>query len=89
MSVPTIRIHVSIPANFVKLMDQAAASRFMSRSDFIRFALMDKLNIQSLTDLRPKPGLGQQDSEPTADQSYRDWMDDELRQILDSYENKG
>lgn len=42
------RIHISLPVQFLKKVDCGAINQLMSRSDFIRLALMEKLNVQSL-----------------------------------------
>ena len=42
------RVHISVPAQFLAKIDHEAINHLMSRSDFIRLALMKKLNVQSL-----------------------------------------
>jgi hypothetical protein len=42
------RIHVILPKDFLKALDQEARNSYLSRSEFIRLALMQKMCVKSL-----------------------------------------
>lgn len=43
-----VRIHLCLPVDFLKKVDDGAKDRYISRSDFIRLALMEKLDAKSM-----------------------------------------
>lgn len=43
-----IRVHISMPLSFVKKIDKEAFKHLMSRSDFVRQALKQKLKADSI-----------------------------------------
>ena len=45
MSVPNVRIHITLPASFLKKVDEEARRRLLTRSVFIRLALMNEMQI--------------------------------------------
>lgn len=44
------RIHLTLPTAFLKDLDEAARNNLMSRSDYIRMALMEKMNRRNLVE---------------------------------------
>lgn len=53
MQQPIIRLTISLPEPFLRMVDKAALNHGQSRSAFIRLALLDKLEVQSVYDPRP------------------------------------
>lgn len=47
-SVAMVKVHVSLPVEFLQDLDERAAALWMSRSSYIRLALMEKMQRQSL-----------------------------------------
>ncbi len=72
MDVSMTRINVSLPQNFLDAVDMAALGQGMSRSSFIRVALLEKMGLQNMVDLKPLPKPGDKQSDP----------DEELKKLL-------
>ena len=43
-----VRIHLTVPRQFLNKIDKQAINHLMTRSDYIRMSLMEKMNITSL-----------------------------------------
>ncbi len=43
-------MHITMPTGFLEDLDQHAKACYMSRSDYIRIALMEKMNRQNMVD---------------------------------------
>lgn len=63
MSVPNVRIHITLPANFLHEVDKEARENLVSRSVYIRIALMHEMGAQNMTDLRKNSKTSDPDQE--------------------------
>jgi len=52
--VPSLRIHISLPDYFIAVVDEAARGSGLSRSAFIRVALLKKMGLKSVLDSSPR-----------------------------------
>ncbi|PIZ62052.1 hypothetical protein COY17_03085 [Candidatus Saccharibacteria bacterium CG_4_10_14_0_2_um_filter_52_9] len=78
-------MNISMPAQFLQAVDQAAKANYMSRSNFIRVALLEKMGLQNMIDLKPlpPPGYERPPYYDSATKTYNpEGLDDELRRAL-------
>jgi metal-responsive CopG/Arc/MetJ family transcriptional regulator len=71
MSVRDVRINITLPPQFLAEVDKRAWAMMVSRSAYIRLALLEKMGLQNMNDLQSPDETVKKDP----DQEWNDFMD--------------